>query len=306
MQKFLRRSDQCFTLSAPRSCKTNSQLRLIENESKYNTFRMESEAHTKRDSADQSLARDDRSWSSFCTSKSNRSTAPASRDRRRVDDGLESSELDEGREFLEAHHQEILGDLVHKTFEEMNTRELNLIIGTLPFSSKFLKCAYTEIRKRQRASHHRQETPGPPSRAAARETKTPSDRFSPSIGSPVPLRSTRTNGKHNSIVDGSRDDAVMFNKLMRKKTNIKVDRSNIHGWGVYAMENISFGQFIIEYVGEIIREKVADLREIEYVKQGIECSYFFALGHDQIVDATKEGNDARLSTTVACPTAPQK
>lgn len=35
----------------------------------------------------------------------------------------------------------------------------------------------------------------------------------------------------------------------------------VHGWGLYADEDIERDGFVIEYVGEIIRQRVADHRE---------------------------------------------
>jgi SET domain-containing protein len=51
---------------------------------------------------------------------------------------------------------------------------------------------------------------------------------------------------------------------------------------------------IIEYIGEKIRLKIADLREIEYEKQGIGSSYLFRVDDDIVIDATKMGNLARF------------
>lgn len=93
---------------------------------------------------------------------------------------------------------------------------------------------------------------------------------------------------------GTETDAVRFNQLKKRKKLVKFDRSAIHGWGLYAMENIAYNDLIIEYVGEKVRQKVADLREIKYTKQGIGSSYLFRMVDDEIVDATKKGGIARF------------
>lgn len=67
-------------------------------------------------------------------------------------------------------------------------------------------------------------------------------------------------------------------------------RSPIHDWGLYAMEKISRGEMVIEYVGEVIRAQVADKREKAYERQGIGSSYLFRIDEDLVVDATKKGN----------------
>jgi histone-lysine N-methyltransferase SETD1 len=47
---------------------------------------------------------------------------------------------------------------------------------------------------------------------------------------------------------------------------------------------------VIEYVGELIRQQVADRREKAYERQGIGSSYLFRVDEDLVVDATKKGN----------------
>jgi SET domain-containing protein len=47
---------------------------------------------------------------------------------------------------------------------------------------------------------------------------------------------------------------------------------------------------VIEYVGELIRQQVADRREKAYERQGIGSSYLFRCDEDLVVDATKKGN----------------
>lgn len=50
----------------------------------------------------------------------------------------------------------------------------------------------------------------------------------------------------------------------------------------------------MQYVGEIIRQKVADEREKRYEQCGIGSSYLFRIDDDTIIDATKKGNLARF------------
>jgi SET domain-containing protein len=47
---------------------------------------------------------------------------------------------------------------------------------------------------------------------------------------------------------------------------------------------------VIEYVGELIRQTVADRREKAYERSGIGSSYLFRVDEDLVVDATKKGN----------------
>ncbi|EDR10511.1 histone methyltransferase, partial [Laccaria bicolor S238N-H82] len=79
-----------------------------------------------------------------------------------------------------------------------------------------------------------------------------------------------------------------------RKKHLRFARSPIHDWGLYAMEKISKGEMVIEYVGEVIRAQVAEKREKTYERQGIGSSYLFRIDEDLVVDATKKGNLGRL------------
>jgi SET domain-containing protein len=41
-------------------------------------------------------------------------------------------------------------------------------------------------------------------------------------------------------------------------------RSRIHGWGLFARESFAPHDMVAEYIGEVIRTAVADLREKQY------------------------------------------
>jgi [histone H3]-lysine4 N-trimethyltransferase SETD1 len=80
---------------------------------------------------------------------------------------------------------------------------------------------------------------------------------------------------------------------LRKKP-LKFSKSDIHDWGLFALDLICAEEFVIEYVGQTIRQSVADQREIRYNAQGIGSSYMFRIDQDTIVDATKCGNLSRF------------
>ncbi|KAJ3482006.1 hypothetical protein NLI96_g7263 [Meripilus lineatus] len=98
----------------------------------------------------------------------------------------------------------------------------------------------------------------------------------------------------NSLGESPTTDLVKFNQLQTRKKHLRFARSPIHDWGLYAMEKISRGEMVIEYVGEVIRAQVADKREKAYERQGIGSSYLFRIDEDLVVDATKKGNLGRL------------
>lgn len=92
----------------------------------------------------------------------------------------------------------------------------------------------------------------------------------------------------------SYSDLLKFNILKFHKKQLRFGKSVIHDWGLFAMENIAADEMIIEYVGQIIRPIVADLRERQYEASGIGSSYLFRIDLDTIVDATKCGNLSRF------------
>lgn len=97
--------------------------------------------------------------------------------------------------------------------------------------------------------------------------------------------------------------SIKFNQLQTRKKHLRFARSPIHDWGLYAMERISRGEMVIEYVGEVIRAQVADKREKVYERQGIGSSYLFRIDEDLVVDATKKGNLGYVLRTSCHPSS---
>ncbi|RMZ91601.1 hypothetical protein DV736_g1192, partial [Chaetothyriales sp. CBS 134916] len=93
---------------------------------------------------------------------------------------------------------------------------------------------------------------------------------------------------------GDDADVLRFNQLQKRKKPVKFARSAIHNWGLYSLEPIQASEMIIEYVGEKIRQEIADLREIKYTESGIGSSYLFRIDEGTVVDATKKGGIARF------------
>ena len=82
--------------------------------------------------------------------------------------------------------------------------------------------------------------------------------------------------------------------LATRQKRLKFGRSAIHDWGLYALEFIPADDVVIEYVGDIIRPKIADEREKRYNDQGIGSSYLFRIDDEKVIDATVMGNQARF------------
>ncbi|KAJ6259952.1 Histone-lysine N-methyltransferase [Drechslerella dactyloides] len=101
-------------------------------------------------------------------------------------------------------------------------------------------------------------------------------------------------------------DVINFNQLKKRKKPVRFARSAIHNWGLYAMENILNNEMIIEYVGEIVRQQVADLRERNYLRSGIGSSYLFRIDETTVIDATKKGGIARFINHSCTPNCTAK
>ncbi|KAJ1679795.1 histone methyltransferase set1 [Spiromyces aspiralis] len=89
-------------------------------------------------------------------------------------------------------------------------------------------------------------------------------------------------------------DILRFNQLESRTKRLVFSKSPIHDWGLFAVEPIHPGDFVIEYIGERIRQKLADIREERYEKEGIGSSYLFRVDDETVIDATKCGNVARF------------
>ncbi len=82
-----------------------------------------------------------------------------------------------------------------------------------------------------------------------------------------------------------------------------IQRSHIHGYGLYARNNIVANEMIVEYIGEKVRQGVADKREIDYEQRGFGSCYLFRLDGSDIVDATCIGGMARFMNHCCEPNA---
>ncbi|KAI4389679.1 hypothetical protein MLD38_001880 [Melastoma candidum] len=108
--------------------------------------------------------------------------------------------------------------------------------------------------------------------------------------------SARTNRikMRNLLAAAEGTDLLKPSQLKVRKKRLHFQRSKIHAWGLVALEPIEAEDFVIEYVGELIRSKISDIREQRYEKMGIGSSYLFRLDDGYVVDATKRGGIARF------------
>jgi len=81
---------------------------------------------------------------------------------------------------------------------------------------------------------------------------------------------------------------------LRESLPILVGPSTIAkaGWGAFAPHHVEKGDFLIEYLGELISHEEADRRGQIYDRRM--SSYLFHLNDKQVVDACPKGNRSRF------------
>ncbi|KAL8152163.1 hypothetical protein V2J09_009923 [Rumex salicifolius] len=80
----------------------------------------------------------------------------------------------------------------------------------------------------------------------------------------------------------------------RKEKKIKIVKTEHCGWGVEAAEEINNGDFIIEYIGEVINDAICEQRLWDMKYSGVKNFYMCEIQKDFIIDASFKGNTSRF------------
>lgn len=97
----------------------------------------------------------------------------------------------------------------------------------------------------------------------------------------------------NDPVDGRLPLCITPPSPASNAADLAVATSRIAGVGVFAQRVFACGDAVVEYVGEVIGQAVANKRERWYEARRKGC-YMFKVARDTIVDATLIGNKARF------------
>ncbi|GMH42084.1 hypothetical protein BSKO_10003 [Bryopsis sp. KO-2023] len=138
-------------------------------------------------------------------------------------------------------------------------------------------------RKRQKQATVVQEPP--PSRSV--DSNPPA----PSKGE---TRSRALRIESRQVVRSDFADANKWKTTVSRGHTLRLGRSGVHAWGLFATDKIEPETFVIEYTGQVIRRVVAEMREKQYEAEGLGSSYLFRLDDEFVVDATKRGGLARF------------
>ncbi|KAI5957923.1 SET2 [Candida margitis] len=113
------------------------------------------------------------------------------------------------------------------------------------------------------------------------------------------LTSVECTNRHCSCGDDCQNQR--FQK--RQYANVSVFQTELKGYGLKANAAISEGQFIYEYIGEVIDEGSFRKRMVEYDVKNYKHFYFMMLKPDAFIDATEKGSLARFVNHSCNPNA---
>ncbi|XP_050388298.1 histone-lysine N-methyltransferase ASHH2 [Argentina anserina] len=80
----------------------------------------------------------------------------------------------------------------------------------------------------------------------------------------------------------------------RRYSKLEKFRSEKKGFGLRSLEFICKGQFLIEYVGEVLDAHAYEARQKEYAVKGHRHFYFMTLNTSEVIDACAKGNLGRF------------
>ncbi|PON99308.1 Histone-lysine N-methyltransferase, SET [Trema orientale] len=84
------------------------------------------------------------------------------------------------------------------------------------------------------------------------------------------------------------------NRPFRKEKKIKIVKTELCGWGVESAESLNKGDFVIEYIGEVIDDALCEQRLWSMKDKGVHNFYMCEIRKDFTIDATYKGNLSRF------------
>lgn len=99
----------------------------------------------------------------------------------------------------------------------------------------------------------------------------------------------------SSCSSGCKCNSSCLNKPFHQRPvkKMKIVKTEKCGSGIVADEDIKLGEFVIEYVGEVIDDKTCEERLWKMKHQGETNFYLCEINRDMVIDATYKGNKSR-------------
>ncbi|GAV67184.1 SET domain-containing protein [Cephalotus follicularis] len=107
----------------------------------------------------------------------------------------------------------------------------------------------------------------------------------------------------SSCSSGCRCGNACLNKPFQNRPvkKMKLIQTEKCGAGIVADEDIKQGEFVIEYVGEVIDDKTCEERLWNMKHRGETNFYLCEINRDMVIDATYKGNKSRYINHSCCP-----
>jgi len=80
---------------------------------------------------------------------------------------------------------------------------------------------------------------------------------------------------------------------LKQNQHVCLGKSKVAGWGAFILNGASKGDFLGEYIGELVTQEEADRRGRVYDRNN--CSYLFNLNSEWVIDAQNRGNKLRFA-----------
>ncbi|GAB4814631.1 hypothetical protein N2152v2_001677 [Parachlorella kessleri] len=91
---------------------------------------------------------------------------------------------------------------------------------------------------------------------------------------------------------GERCSNQMFTR--REYAQLDVKRAGAKGFGLFSCKDLSAGDFIIEYIGEVLEEEEYLRRKEFFISTGQRHYYFMNVGNGEVIDACRKGGLGRF------------
>lgn len=107
----------------------------------------------------------------------------------------------------------------------------------------------------------------------------------------------------SSCSSGCKCGASCLNKPFHQRPvkKMKIVQTEKCGMGIVAEEDINRGEFVIEYVGEVIDDKTCEERLWKMKHRGETNFYLCEINRDMVIDASYKGNKSRYINHSCCP-----